>query len=706
MKAINLLLSGIIGIASFSSFAQNTSKVWAQITQANAVPAIKADGVLESQDLQLNTAISQINIVGVTKALPSSKNEKLQQVYEFVCNCDENLLRTTLGQISVIKGIENAPQYNVLYTPNDYNLVVPSDYALDLINAEGAWDITHSTTNVVIGISDQNLSPNHSELVGKVVYYDATNVSTPTHGTAVSIIAAGNTDNGDGLSSIGFGSSIAFYQMNYNELLLASYSGLDLINISWTSGCFYNQYEQDVINEVYNNGTFIVAAAGNGNTCGTPDALVYPASYDHVFSVTSIGSADNHEQITGDPTSTHQHNTMVDLSSPGYSVAVSPAEGWYLTSTGTSFAAPFVSGTIALMLSANPCLDNVAIEEILKNSSINIDGLNPNYAGKIGAGRLNAALAVSMAAGYGNPTLFNADILANCSNGGAITINPSNAQSPYNVVWNNGMNGNSNNGLNNGGYTISISDAHGCLTDTTIIIQDATPVLVNAQITEVTCNGSNNGEIDVNVLQGTPSYTYTWDNGSTTEDLSDLGAGTYRLTLVDANGCTSFSSYTIIEPTPIVVTGTIVNEDLNSNGSIDITVIGGVPNYNFIWSNNETTEDITNLNAGIYNVTIVDENGCITNTEFVVEYNGTNQIVEESIDQLHVYPNPSNGETTITWATEMVQVLIFDEQGKMIMNHNTGGIQNLFINQLETGVYILKAINSKGYSVSHRLVIL
>jgi subtilisin family serine protease len=138
--------------------------------------------------------------------------------------------------------------------------------------------------------------------------------------------------------------------------------------------------EQDVIEEASANGSFIVASAGNGNTCGLPDALVYPASYNHVFSVTSVGATDNHEQWAGDPTSTHNHNDSVDLAAPGFDVAISPAPGWYLNLSGSSFAAAYVSGTAALMLAANKCISNVQIEAILKSTSFNLEILNPQYA--------------------------------------------------------------------------------------------------------------------------------------------------------------------------------------------------------------------------------------------------------------------------------------------------------------------------------------
>ena len=98
--------------------------------------------------------------------------------------------------------------------------------------------------------------------------------------------------------------------VEYNEMLSATYSGAKVINCSWSSSCSYNGYAQQVIDEVYNNGSVIVASAGNGSTCGGASNLVYPASYNHVISVTSIGAMDNHERFMGNPSTTHQHNSM------------------------------------------------------------------------------------------------------------------------------------------------------------------------------------------------------------------------------------------------------------------------------------------------------------------------------------------------------------------------------------------------------------
>ena len=378
-----------------------TAKVWVTIPNESDVPYLTTDSLLQSNDSVFNAYIHSLHIFSCEKALPSSRIDKLQHVYEISCHCSFIELKSNLANhVNAVSGVERAPEYDTLHIPNDYNLTTSvNNYALNLINAPSAWDLTKGDSNVVIAITDQGYNPLHSELVGKFVHcYTGSNFTT--HGNAVSILAAGNTNNNNGLSSIGYNCKLGLYAMNYNEVLNAAYAGARVINLSWSSGCFYNSYEQLCVDEAYDAGAFLVMAAGNGNTCSTPSSYVYPAAYNHAFAVTSIGENNNHEQIPNDSTSTHQHNDKVDLSAPGYGVAVIPIDGWYINSSGTSYAAPIVSGTIGLMLSINPCLSRKDIDTILRISAFPIDSINPNYAGKLGAGRLDAYVAVQMAAGW------------------------------------------------------------------------------------------------------------------------------------------------------------------------------------------------------------------------------------------------------------------------------------------------------------------
>ena len=706
MKTTTLLIALLFGLNFSNAFGQ-TSKVWATITDAQAVPFTTQNGTLSSANPAFNVAIELASIQKVTQALPASKQEKLQNVYEITCACTMEELTNSLATLSFIEGVEAAPVYTPLYTPNDYNFNLANNYAMNKINAQGAWDVTHGNSSFIIGISDQNVNPMNEELAGKIVHYDASNTATTTHGNAVCALAAGNTDNNIGLSSIGFNSSIAFYQMDYNDILVATYSGIRLLNLSWTSGCSFSQYQQDVMNEIANNGTFIVAAAGNGNTCSSPDALVYPAAYASVFAVTSIGENDNHEHIQGDPTSTHQHNQMVDLSAPGYDVAIVPMDGWYLNSSGTSYAAPIVTGTVALMMAVNPCLGNDDIEYILKNTSTNIDALNPLYAGKIGAGRLNAAAAVVMAQSFVHSAHFNMNIQGNCATSSStVTLNPSNVTGTYSVTWSNGMVGNQVSGITNGTFTVTLVDAIGCSSDTTFTITAPVAVQVNGVVSQIQCYGQQNGAIDVTVLQGTPAYTYTWDNGATTEDLANLNIGTYRLTVTDINGCVSYSSYTITQPTEILLEATATNEVIGNDGSIDLTVVGGVPVYTIAWSNGVMTEDQTNIMAGSYDVTVFDANGCMNQLNVVVLANQTNGINENQATHMSVYPNPSAGDATITWNTEVTELSITDEHGRVIAEHSVNGLSSLKINALSSGTYFVRLLNDGGIAATQRFVVM
>lgn len=706
MKTTTLLFALLFGLNFSNAFGQ-ASRVWATITDAQAVPFTTQNGTLSSANPAFNVAIESASIQKVKQALPASKQEKLQNVYEITCDCSMDELTTTLASLSFIEGVETAPVYTPLYTPNDYNFNLANNYAMNKINAQGAWDVTHGNSSFIIGISDQNVNPMNEELAGKIVHYDASNTATTTHGNAVCALAAGNTDNNIGYSAIGFNSSIAFYQMDYNDLLVATYSGIRLLNLSWTSGCSFSQYQQDVMNEIANNGTFIVAAAGNGNTCNSPDALVYPAAYANVFAVTSIGENDNHEQIQGDPTSTHQHNQMVDLSAPGYDVAIVPMDGWYLNSSGTSYAAPIVTGTVALMLAVNPCLGNDDIEYILKNTSTNIDALNPLYAGKIGAGRLNAAAAVLLAQTFVHSAHFNMNIQGNCATSSStLTLNPTNVTGNYSVTWSNGMVGNQVSGITNGTFTVTLIDAIGCSSDTTFTITAPVAVQVSGVVSQIQCFGQQNGAIDVTVLQGTPAYTYTWDNGATTEDLANLNIGTYRLTVTDVNGCVSYSSYTVTQPTEIIIEATVTNEVVGNDGSIDLSVAGGVPVYTIAWSNGVMTEDQTNIMAGSYDVTVFDANGCMNQLNVVVLANQTNGINENQAIEMSVYPNPSAGEATISWNTEVTELSITDEHGRVIAEHSVNGLSSLKINALSSGTYFVRLLNEGGIAATQRFVVL
>ena len=630
------------------------------------------------------------NLTMPVQALRASRNPELQKIYEVQGDCELIDFKSACSVFGgKIYSIERGPSYTPLFAPNDLNFQAGiSDYALTLINAPQAWDLTQGNDSVVIAISDQNFEVLHQDLEGKYIHYDASNTATTTHGTAVAITAAGKTNNGYGLSSIGFNTSLALYKMNFNEVLAASYAGADVINISWTSGCFYSQLEQDVIDEVSANGSFIVAAAGNGNTCGLPDALVYPASYNHVFSVTSVGPSDNHEQWIGDPTSTHNHNDSVDLAAPGYDVAVSPASGWYLNMNGTSFAAAYVSGTVALMLSANKCISNLQIEQILKNTAAPLNTLNPTYVGKLGSGRLDAFQAVLAASTTWNPITPSFQIIDSClAQDASATLLIQGAQAPFEVVWSNNVTGVFNPNLATNTYAVHIEGTHGCRLDTSVVVHDVVPPTYTVIQVNPLCADSYNGGIQLNLTNNTMTNVI-WSEGTSGSQLSGVGAGVFNATLAYGNGCAIEQSFTLTAPPAITANAWITNETAPNSGGIDLSVTGGVAPYSFLWNNNQVLEDLIALNAGTYQIQVTDANGCqVVDSFYVANLLGAGNLNEPE-SMIGLYPNPNNGSFYITIPIDEVhQLTIFDMQGRLI---STERITNStwLSTQLTTGKYM------------------
>lgn len=128
----------------------------------------------------------------------------------------------------------------------------------------------------------------------------------------------------------------------------------------------------------------------------------------------------------------------------------------------------------------------------------------------------------------------------------------------------------------------------------------------------ISCNGLSDGQIDLTIT-GSGPFNIQWSNGATTEDISGITAGSYTVTVVDVANDTTIETYSLTEPDAITRSAVSIQDvtcfGLN-NGSINISVDGGVPNYSFQWSNGSGTEDISGLIAGVYTLTITDLNNC------------------------------------------------------------------------------------------------
>ncbi|MFM2207942.1 MAG: hypothetical protein RL213_1917, partial [Bacteroidota bacterium] len=229
------------------------------------------------------------------------------------------------------------------------------------------------------------------------------------------------------------------------------------------------------------------------------------------------------------------------------------------------------------------------------------------------------------------PAAVVASVTANnpaCSTGstGSVTVVPGGGTAPYTYSWTNGTTSvgtsSSVSNLPAGTYTVTVTDSRGCTGTSSATLIAPAPVVATSTSTNPACSSGNTGSAGVSAAGGTPGYTYQWRNGTTTvgstATINNLGAGTYTVTVTDSRGCTATSSVTLVAPTPVTATATSTNPacSTGNTGSATVTATGGTPGYTYQWRNGTTSvgtsQNLANIGAGTYSVTVTDSRGCTT----------------------------------------------------------------------------------------------
>lgn len=327
------------------------------------------------------------------------------------------------------------------FMPNDP--AITNQYYISLIKANEAWDITQGNPSIVIGIVDTGGDLDHPDLQNNI-YIDPADptdgidndgdgyidnnrgwdfsgadvalIGTPgfqgdnnpsvfsgnrfEHGTMVAGCASASTNDGVGISGIGFNTKLLFtkhyadnqpdnstsYSSNlYEGVLYAALHGAKIINCSWgnpnASGI-----AQEIINYVtIELGCLVVAAAGNSNS----ESPLYPAAYDNVLSVASSDENDVRSWFSN-------YGSSVDIVAPGSNIYTTNYDNGYRNDSGTSLSAPIVAGAAALVWAHNPGLTSLQVAQQLRISADETFYLNnPGFEHKLGKGRLDVAKALT-----------------------------------------------------------------------------------------------------------------------------------------------------------------------------------------------------------------------------------------------------------------------------------------------------------------------
>jgi len=251
-----------------------------------------------------------------------------------------------------------------------------------------------------------------------------------------------------------------------------------------------------------------------------------------------------------------------------------------------------------------------------------------------------------------------------CVGEGSASVEATGGFPPLTYYWNTGATTQTITGLSGGNYSVTVTEAYGKIATVEIFVPGATePVsITDVSIEPALCYGYSNGNVFLDVEGGTPGYLYDWSNGASTQDLLNVYADNYTVTITDDNGCTLQQSFSVDEPDEIEVDLETTTENCDqSDGTITLSISGGVGDYEISASDGTIYgNQIVDLPAGDVSVEVEDENGCIWSDVVTIEYLAAPEVEVTEGAELNCiqvtttvsgYPSGGNGEFDFQWTT-------------------------------------------------------
>lgn len=314
----------------------------------------------------------------------------------------------------------------------------------------------------------------------------------------------------------------------------------------------------------------------------------------------------------------------------------------------------------------------------------------------------SAALTVSSVSG----SITKTDISCNGGSNGSIFLTPSGGVLPYTFEWNDGVKTKDRTGLAPGVYTVTIKDVNGCTGVTSVTIAEPTALVATAgTITNVACNGSATGSATVNVTGGTGSYTYAWNTTpvQTGMTATALAAGTYTVTVKDANSCSVTYAFTITEAQAVTAPTGASTQTFDAGDTLSVLVVNG---QNIKWYS--TAADANNhVNALPISTIIVNNTtyyatqtigGCESKASLPVR--AWSEVLNVSDlngkDKIQIYPNPVKESMYFNGDVKISKVVIMSIDGKRVFEKSLNGERKLNIHTLIQGAYLIKIFTDNG----------
>ena len=611
---------------------------------------------------------------------------------------------TAIGNISVPSA--NGP---VLSVSSSNNITCPSgnDGGISINVAGGATPYTYSWSNGGVG--------NSINLLAAGIY---TLTVTDNNSCSSSIIV--NLTEPIGFSFVDVSNSAHCGQAD-GDLTITASGGTSPYTYSWSNGASGSNQISNIV-----NGTYTVTVSDvNGCTAISSGVIVdVPAptiTLNNSFDASCFGGADGRIRVNVvggvPPYNLLWSNGAVGLlnnniAAGTYTVTVTDAVGC-TASFQSSISEPTAinlipSSTLAICGSANGSASVVANGGTGGYAyAWSPIGGNGASAANLGAGSYTVVVTdangcteqmnvnVGSSNGPSTVVLLQTDVSCNGGNDGALTISVNGGATPYVYAWSASGSGTSGVGLTAGNYSVTVTDANGCSSMVSATINEPTALSTVPNSYTSHC-GQGDGGADILVNGGTPVYAYTWSTGTSVNNtLSNVPAGSYTVTVSDANGCTFATTVTIPNQAgPVVNVATInpVTCNNGNDGSVSVGIVGGNNPFNYVWSNSASSATNSNLTAGNYTVTITDAFGC---TSTLVANITEPAIIPLSFVNTISTCGNSNGSSVVT-----------PNGGIAPYSYNwSSGSVSSTANALSAGVYTVTVTDAQGCTVSDNTII-
>ncbi len=212
------------------------------------------------------------------------------------------------------------------------------------------------------------------------------------------------------------------------------------------------------------------------------------------------------------------------------------------------------------------------------------------------------------------------------SNSGSASVSASGGDGNFSYSWSNGGSSSTIMDLAAGTYTVTVTDGNGCTVVKSVEVESSAASNIGYTLSsnDVTCFGNCDGSAEANITSGTAPFSYNWSTGSTSSAISGLCAGTYTVTVSDADGCPVVKMINVGSPTEISLAASATNANCGANdGTASASATAGNGGFSYTWSNGAMGDNINGLTAGTYMVTATDINGCTAVTTVTVATTGS-----------------------------------------------------------------------------------